>query len=210
METVLRVMLRTRHVTGNTGKVFDGLAALSTSNNLLTLRRLMLEPKPKRTLEIGLSFGVPRLCSVQHIATSAAHPLDSTLLWIRFKRLSGIEPVSWRWSVPGYLDIWISGPHFLPSNFQKCLNATSSLKWSTWMARTLLRMCSSTLILSCVSCDEGGVVAFDDSSNRHVAKVLRFLRPSLHGRLEELDLSGYRTYGADGLMYRMARRLGKV
>jgi hypothetical protein len=78
------------------------------------------------------------------------------------------------------------------------------------MARTLLRMCSSTLILSCVSCDEGGVVAFDDSSNRHVAKVLRFLRPSLHGRLEELDLSGYRTYGADGLMYRMARRLGKV
>jgi hypothetical protein len=57
---------------------------------------------------------------------------------------------------------------------------------------------------------EGGVVAFDDSSNRHVAKMLRFLRSSLQGRVEELDLSDYRKNGTNGLIHRAARRLGKV
>jgi methyltransferase family protein/HlyD family secretion protein len=60
---------------------------------------------------------------------------------------------------------------------------------------------------------EGGVVAFDDSSNPHIAKVLRFLRTSVPPRaLEELDLSHYRgkqdqfSY----FSYRVARYFRKV
>jgi hypothetical protein len=34
-------MLRTRRAIGENGRVFDGLAALSTNNNLLALRSLM-------------------------------------------------------------------------------------------------------------------------------------------------------------------------
>jgi cephalosporin hydroxylase len=86
----LAEMMRTRRVTGNSGKVFDGLAALSTGSNLLTLRRLMLNLRPKRTLEIGLSFGGSALMLAQHIATWDGHPPDSTWLWIRFKRVFGI------------------------------------------------------------------------------------------------------------------------
>jgi hypothetical protein len=56
---------------------------------------------------------------------------------------------------------------------------------------------------------EGGVVAFDDSSNPHVAKVLQFLRTSVPPTgLEKLDLSCYRE--KDKLTYRVARYLGKV
>jgi hypothetical protein len=56
---------------------------------------------------------------------------------------------------------------------------------------------------------DGGVVAFDDSSNSHVAKVLKFVRTSLSKGLEELDLSRYRKK-QERLKYRVARRLGKV
>jgi hypothetical protein len=56
---------------------------------------------------------------------------------------------------------------------------------------------------------EGGVVAFDDSSNPHVAKALRFLRTSVRGALEELHLSHYREK-QDRFIYSVARRFGKV
>src|SRR5437867_2217303 len=58
--------------------------------------------------------------------------------------------------------------------------------------------------------DEHGVVAFDDSANRHVAKVVRFLRTNVpRGALQELDISGYRERGG-GLWYKFARALGKT
>ena len=50
-------LIRSRRVVGRTGKVFESLGALSTPNNLHVLRALMLEQKPARTLEVGLSFG---------------------------------------------------------------------------------------------------------------------------------------------------------
>ena len=52
----------------------------------------------------------------------------------------------------------------------------------------------------------GGIVVFDDSSNQHVAKVLRFLRKTVP-HLEEIDLSLYRQ---DRLAYRIGRLFGKV
>jgi hypothetical protein len=53
------------------------------------------------------------------------------------------------------------------------------------------------------------VVAFDDSSNLHIAKVLQFLRRSYpRSALEELNLYRYRDNGQ--LTYRLARALGKL
>lgn len=57
---------------------------------------------------------------------------------------------------------------------------------------------------------EGGVVAFDDSSNPHVAKTLRFLRTSVpRAALEEVDLRHYREKG-NQLSYRIARYFRQV
>jgi hypothetical protein len=54
---VLDALLRAQRVVGRTGKEFPNLHALSTRNNLHTLRNLMLALNPERTLEVGLSFG---------------------------------------------------------------------------------------------------------------------------------------------------------
>ena len=55
----------------------------------------------------------------------------------------------------------------------------------------------------------GGVVAFDDRSNPHAATVLRFLRRSCQGGLQEIDLSPFRQ-GRSGPLNKLARKLGRV
>jgi len=57
----LTELLQRRRAVGRTGRVYDGLASLSTKNNLLTIQSLMNEVRPLRTLEIGLSFGASAL-----------------------------------------------------------------------------------------------------------------------------------------------------
>ena len=59
-----------------------------------------------------------------------------------------------------------------------------------------------------------GVVAFDDSSSRHVSKVIQFLRTNLRQALKELDLTIYRqdvhSLPKRVFFYRIARHLGKT
>jgi cephalosporin hydroxylase len=57
MTTSSEKLLRTRRAVGRTGRVFEGLTALSTINNLHTIHALMYETRALRTLEVGLSFG---------------------------------------------------------------------------------------------------------------------------------------------------------
>src|SRR5262249_35973147 len=57
---------------------------------------------------------------------------------------------------------------------------------------------------------EGGVVVFDDSSNPHVSKVLRFLRTTISpSRLAEIDLSVYRE-SQNSLRYLVSHYLRKT
>ena len=53
----LQHLLSTRQMIGRSGKVFEEVPALSSINNLFTIRSLCLELKPKRTLEVGFCFG---------------------------------------------------------------------------------------------------------------------------------------------------------
>ena len=55
---------------------------------------------------------------------------------------------------------------------------------------------------------KGGVVAFDDCSDPHVAKVVRFLKRNCSDGLSELDLEPYRP--GRSFRYRLARLLGSV
>ena len=50
-------MVSNRQAVGRTGKTFEELGALSSENNLTTLRNLCMHLKPRSTLEVGLSFG---------------------------------------------------------------------------------------------------------------------------------------------------------
>jgi hypothetical protein len=206
---VLAQLLRERKVTGRSGKTFDGLAAISTVNNLVMLRRMMLEFRAEHTLEVGLSFGGSGLVftashrdlghapSAQHVALDPfqGQTWDSCgLEAIHRAGLSGyldFKPEFSSLALPALLQsgrrfdlIYIDGSHIFEDVFID--------------AYYCIRLLS-----------DGGIVTFDDSSDRHVAKVIRFLRTSLASPLEEMDLSRFRDDQGRTLKYRAARLLGR-
>jgi hypothetical protein len=194
---------------GKNGKVFENLGALSSQNTLKTLHRLMQHFCPSRTLEIGMAFGGSALvfCAshkeLGHWPKQQHTVLDpfQTTVWdscglMALERAGLSDFVDFReqtsaLALPKMLEaeerfgfVYIDGSHLFEDVFL-----------DTLYVLRLLTM--------------GGVVAFDDSTNPHVAKVLGFLRVSIQGGLEEVDLTPFRE-GRTNLFYRLARRVGKV
>jgi cephalosporin hydroxylase len=203
----LSELLQTRRAVGRTGRIYEGLEALSTINNLHTIHELMREIRAIRTLEVGLSFGGSTLvfCAshkelghppeAQHIAID---PFQATV-WDS----CGLLAVE-RAGLMGYMD------------FRQAYSALELPKLLEADARFGLVYVDGSHLFEDVFVDayfvtrlltEGGVVAFDDSSNPHVAKVVRFLRTNTE--LKELDLSSYRNK-KDVLTYQVARYFRKV
>jgi len=58
-------------------------------------------------------------------------------------------------------------------------------------------------------CD-GGIVAFDDSADPHVAKVLRFISSNLTSSFNEVDLGPFRLDGGRPLRFKVAKLLRKT
>jgi predicted O-methyltransferase YrrM len=202
-------MLESRVALGKSGKAFEN-ANVSTINNLLTLRRLMLESRPARTLEIGLCFGGSALVFAashrdlnrgalsQHIVIDPYQESlwDSAgLAALETAGLAGyldFRPRSSATELPALLSgsdriglVYVDGSHLFEDVFVDAYYATRLL-------------------------DRGGVIAFDDSSNPHVRKVLRFIRSNLSGALKELDLGAYRASGLAAVPYRVARLIGRT
>ena len=73
----LAQMISTRTAVGASGKVFHGLDALSTTNNLLVLREFMRLRKPARTLEVGLSYGGSALAIASGLGIDAIKSLPA-------------------------------------------------------------------------------------------------------------------------------------
>ena len=205
----LAALLSTRKAVGRSGKVFEGLGALSTVNNLTVLRHLMMERRPKRTLEIGMCYGGSALVftashrdlgrpgTLQHTALDPFQTSvwdDAGLRAIEQAELSAHLDFRSEYSsleLPRLLStkalfdlVYIDGSHLFEDVFVDFY----------YVARLL---------------DEGGIVAFDDCSDPHVAKVLRFVSSSLRTSFKELDLGPHRSDGGRPLRYRMAKVLGK-
>jgi predicted O-methyltransferase YrrM len=202
-------MLRSRRAIGRAGKVYDGLAALSTLNNLICLRRMMLEIKPSRTLEVGLGLGgsclvftsshrdLGRPPARQHVALD---PLESSR-W----QDCGVMAVE-RAGVRGYLDF---RPVFSSLELPKLISDGARFDLVYIDGSHLFENVFVDAYFAVRLLSDGGVVTFDDSSTPQVAKVLRFLRRNLNASLTELDLSPYRMSGRGRLAYRLARLLGR-
>lgn len=183
---VLNDLLRTRSAVGRSGKVFTDIASLSTRNNLLFLRNAMIELKPKRTLEIGLAFGGSTLvfCTEhqrlghapekQHVAIDPYQPYptydEAGVVNVEKAGLAGYLDFRGEFSefvLPRLLEthqrfdfIYVDGSHLFESVFLDAF----------YCARLL---------------NDGGVIAFDDSTDKHVAKVIAFIRANLTGQLRE-------------------------
>jgi cephalosporin hydroxylase len=181
---------------------------LSTVNNLVILRNLFIAITPKRTLEVGLGFGgSAMLFTASH--RQAGHP--------PMAQHTAIDPFQTDWNdmalvaldsagLRGYLDfrpefssialptlvregarfelIFIDGSHFFDDVFVDFYFTTQLLA-------------------------DGGVVVFDDSTNPHVRKVLRFIGSNC-GCLRAVDLRRYRADRRKSLRYRAAKALGRI
>lgn len=199
-----------RTATGRSGRTFEHVAALSSLNNLLTLRNLMLELRPSRTLEIGLAFGgsslvftashqdIGRTPTKQH---TSIDPFQDTI-WdncglVHIERAGLNEYLDFRPAIsslelPRLLSLgdrfdlaYIDGSHLFEDVFVDAY----------YVARLL---------------EPNGIMLFDDSPDPHVRKVLRFLRSNCRLGLEEVDLSPFRSQLGGGLRYRAARCLGRA
>jgi hypothetical protein len=207
---ILVQLLESKRAVGKSGKVFEELAAISSVNNLLTLRALMLDVRPSRTLEVGFAFGASTLAfaashrDLGHSAASqhvALDPFQETV-WDS-TGLAAMEAAGLR----GYLDYrpassGLELPKLLacPDRFGLIyvdgLHLFEAVFTDAYYAMRLL--------------DHGGVVTFDDSSDPNVRKVLRFIRANLAEGLSEIDLSQYRSSESNAFVYRLARRMGRT
>jgi cephalosporin hydroxylase len=204
----LATLVETGVATGRSGKECRAMA-LSSVNNLLTLRAMMLAFKPQRTLEVGLSVGGSALvfaashrdlgtaAAAQHVAIDPYQSTtwdDAALVSLEAAGLRGY--VDFR-SAPSALELaalvrtgyqaglaYVDGSHLFEDVFV-----------DAYFVTRLLAL--------------GGVVAFDDCADPHVAKVIAFLRSNGPAGVREIDLSPYR---ADGKSFRYiaAKLLNRV
>lgn len=198
-------MIVSNRAVGKTGRIYDGLGALSTINNLMTIRGLMDELRPPRTLEIGLCYGGSALafCAAhnklghkpdsQHVAID---PYQTTVWdscglmalersglnrYLDFRHgLSAVELPKLLGGGDKFGIIYVDGSHLFEDVFVDAYFGVRLL-------------------------DENGIIALDDSSDPHVSKVLKFLRTN--PALQEVDLSQYNKHS---LRYRIGRMLGRV
>lgn len=204
---VLNDLLRTRSAVGRTGKVFNDIESLSTRNNLLFLRNAMLDLKPKRTLEIGLAFGASTLvfctehqrlghnAEKQHVAIDPYQPYspydEAGVVNVEKAGLTGYLDYRGEFSefvLPRLLEtsqrfdfIYVDGSHLFES----------VLIDAFYCARLL---------------NDGGIIAFDDCTDPHVAKVIAFTRTNLSGQLREMPAS---FYGRTDLRFRVGHLINR-
>jgi hypothetical protein len=185
-------------VPGRSGRPFEHLGGLSTVNNVTVLRRILLELKPERTLEVGLACGGSALTFAvshrdlahaptrQHIAIDAFQRKafdDAGRIQLEQSGLEGFVDVREALSsyeLPRLAEagerfavIYIDGSHQFESvfcDFFYCLRLLEA----------------------------GGYMLFDDSSDVEVAKVIRFIQRNLKPFLAQEPIHKFRDVGRLG------------
>lgn len=194
---------------GESGRVFEDLGALSTLNNLRVLRAFMLEHRCERTLEVGLSFGGSAL-------TIAATHRD--MHGAAARRHTAIDPFQQvLWDNSGLMALGRAGL----SDFVEFRAKLSSIALAELLddGRTFdLIYVDGSHRFDDVFVDayfgfrllsSRGVIFFDDSSTRDVAKVLRYVSTNWAAWTAEVDLFPYRS-GRSPLVYRVGGWLGRL
>jgi len=204
----LQQMLTVRRLVGRTGKVFGGLGAASTKNNLLALRSLMLEFKPQKTLEIGLAFGASCLtlatshkklnseAAKQHIAID---PFQSTV-WDDTARLALQEA-----DLLNYVDVREDFSCIILAELlkEKQIFDLIYIDGSHLFEDVFIDFYYSSRLLS-----DGGLILFDDSTDPHIRKVLKFIDSNFSSSFQKLDLSYLRS-GLERVKFSVAVALKK-
>ena len=201
----------TPFVYGRTGKRIS-TASNSSQNNLNVLCALMDELRPARTLEVGLALGQSAVAIANRHRAAGAQPSGQHV---------AIDPFQATvWDDCGVLALDAVGltPYCSVVRDYSC---RALPRLSETIADFGLMYIDGSHLFEDVFIDmfycsrlvhPGGVVLFDDASDPHVAKVIRFVRGNMAHTFREMALEKYRsmTTAADRLKYRVASALGRV
>lgn len=202
-------ILQSREVRGRSG-ASRPITSVSTLNNLVTMRNLFADLKPKRSLEVGLAFGGSALLLASSHRELGRDPAGQHTAIDPFQAsqwddagLMALEEAGLR----GYLDF----RQDLSSAVLPQLAAEESsfdfiyVDGSHLFEDVFVDFYFATRVLA-----DGGLLAFDDSSYPHVKKVLQFIRNNFRFAYEPVDLAPYRADHGKSLRYKVATMLGKT
>lgn len=158
----------------------------STMGNLRAIRETILKERCSRTLEIGLAYGASALAFLSTL--TEASPADH--------HHTALDPFQRKvWGGAGLRAVEDAGysDHFTWLEAPSCIRLPRMLAEG---ARFDLIYVDGSHIFEDVFIDfyysarllrEGGIVLFDDCSDRHVRKVIRFIQRNFREWLQEID-----------------------
>lgn len=199
---VLNEMLSTGRTVGRSGKQFTELASNSTLNNLRFIQQTMRERKPARTLEIGLAFGASTVlfCSEHHRLgheASKQHTAIDPMQPFQLYDEAGVYAVE-RAGFGSFLDYY---PEYSEFALPRFLEDGRRYDFIYVDGSHLFENVFIDAFYSAKLLNDGGAIAFDDSTDPHVAKTMTFIRTNMTGSLKEIMPTDARSS--------IARRLGK-
>jgi predicted O-methyltransferase YrrM len=178
---------------GLTGKVFGSLPAISTLNNLRILRHIIVNEKIASSLEIGLAFG------------GSALTILSTM-----REIHGNRPFTHTAIDPFQRTVWDSLALVLIEKEGVSQNFIHFDDYSSYVLPELARkknkygliyvdgshLFEDVFVDFYFVCDllqTNGIVVFDDCTDKHVAKLIRFIQHNYSEILDEIGLDAFGT-----------------
>ncbi len=197
-------------VVGRSGKVFQNKGSLSTPNNIKMLRAVIMDTKPRRTLEVGLAFGGSALTiatchkEVGHTDTQSHTAIDlaQSSYWDNAAD-DALERAGLRClvrTIEQPSSIALAALHEKGETFDFCYVDGSHQFEDVFVDFYFIARMLNT----------DGVVLFDDASDPHIAKVLNFIRRNYRDVFEEIDLTRYLHGPQQKLRRSLAHALGRV
>lgn len=161
--------------------------AASTPNNLRTIRHFILQEKPKATLEIGLAFGASALTILTSIAKASRSDFSHT----------AIDPFQTSyWKSAAIYNIQAEGmaDHFTLLEQDSALALPDLCKQGKKYG--LIYVDGSHIFenvfidffYSCRLLENRGLILFDDCTDKHVQKVIRFIDKNYWPILQRINL----------------------
>jgi predicted O-methyltransferase YrrM len=189
---------------GRSGKKIDA-TGLSSINNLLTIRNIILDKKPTKTLEVGLAYGGSAVTILRSLADGI---LDGNF------EHSAIDPGQEGFDYAGVEIVKRIGFeknfHFQegPSDLILPKLAERGERFDLiyidgyhLFENVFVDMYYSLKILN-----DGGILLFDDCADKHIKKVIRFMAANLTNIVQKFALEKYEP--PKSWLKRFANKLG--
>jgi len=197
-------------VIGRSGKE-NQVRGLSTVNNIKTLIHLFQKLKPQKTMEIGLAFGASALAFARLFKERGDAPRGQHVAIDPFQENPDV------WDSAGLMAIEKRGllgyVKFIPELSSLALPQLVREKRQMDMIYVDGSHIFENVFVDFFYCrqllSKNGIILFDDSSDPHVKKCLKFIQINFAGRLKPFDLSQYQT-GRNPYVYRLGELLGKT